>query len=103
MLHYTLPSFGCLKLAHLVFRLEWNGLHLVHGIRLDAKHLIEPLQNDEERLWLTHVLDTRHEAGLLDCAVLKREVVVVNRENFILSTVDQQQSRAYRLVQCAIL
>jgi hypothetical protein len=47
----------------LILRLKRNCLQLRDGIRVNAEQRIDPLQDNEERLWLAHVLTVRNKTG----------------------------------------
>lgn len=53
----------------LVLRLEGNSLHLIHRIGLDAKELVDPLEDDKKAFWFTHMLDSRDEPRLFGCSM----------------------------------
>lgn len=43
--------------------LEWHRRHLCSRIRLKAKQIVDPVQDDEKRFWFSHVLDAGNESG----------------------------------------
>ena len=85
-----------------ILRLEWHRSHLLSSIRLDTKQPIDPVQNDEERLRLAHVLNTRHKAGFFRRAMLQRDPHVVDGEDLVLGAVDEEQTSAVWLVERAV-
>jgi hypothetical protein len=96
---WTLPHRAQLR----IFRLKWDGRHLLSSVGLDAKEPIYPVQDDKERLRFPHMLEARDEASLLGRTVLKRHPHIVDREDLVFCSVNEQEPGAVWLVESAVL
>jgi len=86
----------------LVLRLEQQRLKLVTRVLLNIEDAVDPLDNNAKTGRLSHVLGIRHESRLLGRAVLQSQVVVVDGEDLVLGSVDEEQAGAVGRVERAV-
>lgn len=86
----------------LVLWLEEQCLELVTWVLLNVEDPIDPLDNDTKAGRLTHMSRVGHKSCLLRRAVLQCQVVIVDGEDLVLGAVNEEQTSAVRLVECAV-
>lgn len=87
-----------IRLRELGFK--WYCLQLCNRAGIfDVEELVDPLHDNEEALWLTHVLDSRHKPRLLWRTMLQCNVIVIDREDLIFSAVDKKKASTTVLVK----
>jgi hypothetical protein len=96
-------QIGLVYSTHLILWLERNSLDVIRRIGLNTKQLVDPPQYDKETLRLTHMLNALHKPRLLWRSMQQTQVIIVDGEDLIFRAIDEQQSRAIRLIQRAIL
>jgi len=78
----------------LVLRLEQQRLKLITRVLLDPKYPVNPFHNNAKARRLTHMSRFGHESRLLGGTVLQSQVVVVDGEDLVLCTVDEEETGA---------
>jgi len=75
---------------NLILWLEKQRLELVRRVLLNVKDAIDPLDDNAETCRLAHVLHTWDKSCLLRRTMLQCEVVVVNGENLVFCSIDEE-------------
>lgn len=95
----SITTINLISLLRAVLWPRWDGLELLSGRAVNTENIVQPLQNDREAFGFTHVLAISEESGLFRSAMLQSQDVIIDREDFIVHAVDQEQLRAYWLVE----